>query len=128
MADATFWAAIALLLFIALFGAAPVTPASAAVGQIDHHMTADGQHDHLAFTDHAHISAATSLDAPDAVGDVMAPRSRAALVAIGLLFAAALTWGLAPRHTPLVGRDPPRGPAVTSPGQDVLSRLCISRR
>ena len=128
MADATFWAAIALLLFIALFGAAPVTPASAVVGQVDHHMTVDGHHDHLAFTDHAHISAATSLDAPNAVGDVITPRSRVALVAVGLLFVAALVWGLAPRHTPLVGRDPPRVPAVTSPGREVLSRLCIARR
>ena len=125
--SARLWAAIGLL-FVAIFGAAPVISASPTLPQVDHHVTADGHHDHLAFTDHAHIGAAATVGAPDAVGDVVAPRSRAPLVAVSLLMGAALLWGLAPRHTPLGGRDPPRGPTVASPGQDVLSRLCISRR
>jgi hypothetical protein len=126
-ANARLWAAIALL-FVALFGAAPVTVASPAVAHADHHVTADGHHDLLAFTDHAHIGAAATPDAPSAVGDVIASRARAALVAVGLLIGAALLWGLVPRHTSLVGRDPPRGPIAVSKGRDVLARLCISRR
>ena len=124
--SARFWAAIGLV-FVALFSAAPATAASPAAPQVDHHVTADGHHDQLAFTDHAHIGVATDA-APDAVGDVVASRSRAALLAVGLLFAAALLWGLLPRETPLVGRDPPRGPIVISSGRDILARLCISRR
>lgn len=127
-ANPRLWAVVGLLLLVSLFGAAPVPAASTVVPHADHHVTADGHHDQLAFIDHAHIGAAASPDAPDAIGDVMASRSRAAMVAVGLLFAAALVWGLAPRHTPLVGRDPPRGPILVSPGRDVLARLCISRR
>ena len=124
--SARFWAAIGLV-FVALFSAAPVSAASSATPPVDHHVTADGHHDQLAFTDHAHIGVATDA-APDAVGDVVASRLRPALLAVGLLFAAALLWGFVPRHTPLVGRDPPRGPIVISSGQDTLARLCISRR
>jgi hypothetical protein len=91
--SARFWAAIGLV-FVALFSAVPASAASPAAPQVDHHVTADGHHDQLAFTDHA----------------------------------AALLWGLLPRETPLVGRDPPRGPIVVSSGRDVLARLCISRR
>jgi hypothetical protein len=127
-ANAPLWASIGMLLLISLFGAAPATAVSPAVPNVDHHVTADGHHDHLAFTDHAHIGAAATAGAPDAIADVVVPRSRAALVVVGLLFTAALMWGLAPRHTPLVGRDPPRGLIVFSSGRDVLARLCISRR
>ncbi|MCB1262996.1 MAG: hypothetical protein KDB56_00065 [Mycobacterium sp.] len=127
-ANALLWAAIGLLLLVCLFGATPVNAASSAVPNVDHHVTADGHHDQLAFTDHAHIGAATAAGAPDTFGDVVVPRSRAALIVVGLMFAAVLVWGLAPRHTVLVGRDPPRGPNVVSSGRDVLARLCISRR
>ena len=116
--SARFWAAIGLV-FVALFSGAPAAAASPAAAPVDHHVTADG--------DHAHIGVATDA-APDAVGDVVASRSRAALLAVGLLFAAALLWGLLPREMPLVGRDPPRGPIVISSGRDILARLCISRR
>ena len=126
-ANARLWAAIGLL-FVALLSTAPVSVASSSVAHVDHHVSADGHYDLLALTDHAHIGAAATPDAPDAVGDVIAPRSRAALVAVGVLIGAVLLWGLAPRHVPLVGRDPPRGPALISPGREVLARLCISRR
>lgn len=121
------WAAIGLL-FVALLGTAPVSVASRSVSHVDHHVTAEGHHDLLAFTDHAHIGAAATPDAPDAVGDVIAARSRTALIAVGMLVGAALLWGFAPRHVPLVGRDPPRGAALISAGREVLARLCISRR
>ena len=39
--------------------------ASPAAAPVDHHVTADGHHDQLAFTDHAHIGVATDA-APDA--------------------------------------------------------------
>lgn len=125
--SAQFWAAIGLV-FVALFSAAPASAASPAAPQVDHHVTADGHHDQLAFTDHAHIGAAATTNAQDEVGDIVASRLRPALLAVGLLFAAALLWGLLPRETPLVGRDPPRGPILVSSGRDVLARLCISRR
>lgn len=124
---ARLWAAIGLL-FVALLGTAPLGVASPSIAHVDHHVTADGHHDLLAFTDHAHIGATTTPGAPDAVGEVVAPRSRAAPVAVGLLIGTALLWGFARRHIPSVGRDPPRGPARTSPGREVLARLCISRR
>lgn len=126
-ATARLWATIGLL-FVAILGTAPVSAASSPVSHVDHHVTADGHHDLLAFTDHAHIGAASNPDAPDAVGDVVAARSRAALVAVGMFIGAALLWGFAPRHVPLVGRDPPRGSPLISPGREVLARLCISRR
>ena len=125
--SARFWAAIGLV-FVALFSAVPASAASPAAPQVDHHVTADGHHDQLAFTDHAHIGVAATADAQDEVGDIVASRLRPALLAVGLLFAAALLWGLLPRETPLVGRDPPRGLIVVSSGRDVLARLCISRR
>lgn len=125
--SARFWAAIGLV-FVALFSAAPASAAAPAVSQVDHHVTADGHHDQLAFTDHAHIGVAATTNAQDEVGDIVASRLRPALLAAGLLFAAALLWGWLPRETPLVGRDPPRGLIVVSAGRDVLARLCISRR
>jgi len=122
------WAAIGLLFVVALFGSAPAAVAGPDVSPTHHHLTADGHHDRLAFTDHAHIGLAATPAAPDLLGDITAPRSRAALVAVGLLSAAALAWGLGPLRTVPVGRDPPNRSIVNSPGRDVLSRLCISRR
>ena len=126
-ATARLWAAIGLV-FVAVLGTAPISMASSSVSHVDHHVTADGHHDLLAFTDHAHIGAASNPDAPDAVGDVIAARSRAALVAVGIFIGTALLWRFAPRHVPMAGRDPPRGLALISPGREVLTRLCISRR
>ena len=64
-----------------------VAAAAPDVAHAHHHLTADGHHDHLAFTEHAHIGLAATPAAPDMLGDVTAPRSRVALVAVGLLFA-----------------------------------------
>ena len=126
--NARLWSAIGLFVIGVLFGSPTVAAAAPDVAHAHHHLTADGHHDHLAFTEHAHIGLAATPAAPDMLGDLTAPRSRVALVAVGLLFATALVWGLAPRHTVLTGRDPPRRSIVNSAGRDVLSRLCISRR
>lgn len=127
-ASASLRAAVVLLFLVAIFGAAPVTATASPVAPVDHHLTADGHHDPLTFTEHAHIGLAATAGAPDVLGDVTAARARAVLIPLGLLSAAAFAWRLAPRHTPLVGRDPPRIADVVSPGRDVLARLCISRR
>jgi hypothetical protein len=127
-ANSGLWAALGLLFIVAAFGAAPVTSASPPTPHIDHHLTATGHHDHLAFIDHAHIGTSSTPVAPDTVGDVTAPRSRCALVAAGLTFSSPLLWWPFPRTTHRAGRDPPRWPLVASPGRDVLARLCISRR
>lgn len=127
-ANAGLWAAVGLLFIVALLGAAPVAPASPTASHVDHHLTADGHHDQLAFIDHGHIDASSTPVASEGAGDLMAPRSRPAFVVVGLIVAAALLWWPSPRHTPQVGRDPPRGSRVASPGRDVLARLCISRR
>ena len=125
LGNARLWTAVGLV-FIALFSAAPATATATALPYVDHHVSAAGHHDQLAFTDHAHIGASPTYGAP--AGDVVASRSRAALVVVGLVLAAAWVWGLGPRHTPLAGRDPPRGPIAVIAGRDVLARLCISRR
>lgn len=123
------WAMVGLLFIVALFGAAPVTAVSPAAPHIDHHLTADGDHDHLAFIDHAHIGVSSTPVAPEAVGDVAAPRSRFAFASFGLMFAAALVWCLSPRHTPAAGRGPPRGPGSSFLRAGMyFVRLCISRR
>lgn len=127
-AGARLWLAIGLTCIVALFAAAPVWTAAAALPSADHHISADGDRDHLAAVDHEHIGAAASQGAPDSFGDVMASRVRTALIAVGLVFAVALLWRLMPRHTPSVGRDPPRTPVIVLTGQDILAQLCIARR
>lgn len=121
--------AIGLTFVVALFAAQPVClapPASAHV--VDHHVSARGHHDHLAAVDHDHIGPAVAHCQTDVFGDLMAPRGRAALIALGVVAALALLWRLSPRHTPAAGRDPPRADVAVVTGRDVLARLCISRR
>lgn len=126
--SARWWVALMLALIVALFAASPVGTAAPAVPHVDHHLSADGHLDHLAAVDHDHVGAAVTQGAPDLFADALAPRLRTALLAVGLVFAAALLWRLPPLHTPFVGRDPPRTPAVVSTGRAVLARLCIARR
>jgi hypothetical protein len=120
--------AIGLTSFIALIAASTVLMAAPTVSSADHHISADGDRDHLAVVDHEHIGAVAPQGAPDSFGDVMAPRVRTALSAVGVVFAVALLWQLSSRHTPPVGRDPPGTPVVVLTGQDVLARLCVDRR
>lgn len=126
--SARWWVATALAVVVTLFAASPVSLAAPSVPHADHHLSADGHPDHLAAVDHDHIGAAATQGGPDSFADALAPRLRTALVALGLAFAVALLWRLAPRHTPSVGRDPPRASAVVLTGRDVLARLCIARR
>lgn len=121
------WAAIGLMFIVALFASAPASLAAPSGGH-DHHVTAAGEFDHLADVDHEHIGASAIQSAPDAFGDALPPRMRVALLVLGLTFALGLLWRFSPRHTVLVGRDPPRAPDIVSLGRDVLTRLCISRR
>jgi hypothetical protein len=127
-AGARLWVAIGLTFIVALFAAVPAWTAGPASAPVDHHISTDGDSNHLAAVDHEHIGAAATQGAPDSFGDVMAPRVRTALIAVGVVLAVALLWRLSPQHTPSVGRDPPRTPVVVLTGQDVLARLCIARR
>lgn len=126
--SARWWVAIMLALVMALFAAPPAYTAAPPVPHSDHHLSADGHLDHLAAVDHDHIGAAVTQGAPELFAEALAPRLRTALLAVGLVFAIALLWRLAPLHTPAVGRDPPRTPAVVLTGQALLARLCIARR
>ncbi len=127
-ANAKLWAVIGLMFIGALFAAAPVTLAVPSGAHADHHVSAAGVADHLSAVDHDHIGAAATQSVPDAFADALPPRMRIALPAVGLIFAVGLLWLLSPQHTALVGRDPPRAPAIASSGRDVLARVCISRR
>ncbi|HPX37969.1 hypothetical protein [Mycolicibacterium llatzerense] len=127
-AGARLWVAIGLTFIVALFAASPAWTAGPAFAPADHHISADGDSDHLAAVDHEHIGVAAIQGDPDSVGDIMASRARTALIAAGLVFALALLWELSPRYSLSVGRDPPRTPLVVLTGQDVLARLCIARR
>lgn len=127
-ANARLWAAVGLLLFLTAFNGAPLTLSGAPAAHIDHHVSATGHLDHLASVDHDHIESAATQSPPDAFADALLPRLRTALTALGLVFILGLLWRWSPQHTALVGRDPPRAQLIVSPGRDVLSRLCISRR
>jgi hypothetical protein len=122
------WAAIVLMFIVALFGAAPALLAEPSDPHVDHHITATGHLDHLSAVDHDHIGAPAIHSAPDEFADSLLHRVRTALPVLGLIFAGGLLWQWSPRHTAAVGRDPPRGPLIDSPGRAVLARLCISRR
>lgn len=122
------WLAIGLTFIVALLAAQPVRLAPPAAPAADHHVSVDGHHDHLASVDHDHIGPAITHCETDVFGELMAPRVRAALIALGVAFALALLWRLSPRHTPAVGRDPPRPVVAVVTGREVLARLCISRR
>lgn len=122
------WVAIMLALVTVLFAASPAYLAAPAVPHSDHHLSADGHLDHLAAVDHDHIGASVTQAAPELFAEALAPRLRTALLAVGVVGAVALLWRLSPLHTPSVGRDPPRAPAIVLTGQAVLARLCIARR
>lgn len=127
-AKARVWAAIGLMFFVALLSAAPVVLAGPAEAQVDHHVTATGELDHLAAVGHEHIGPASIQNAPDTFADAAFSRLRIALPVVGLIFAVGVLWVLSPQHTNMVGRDPPRRVLIAFPGRDVLTRLCISRR
>ncbi len=127
-ANARLWAVVGMMFFLAAFNGAPLTLSGPPVAHVDHHVSATGHLDHLASVDHDHIESAATPSAPDAFADALLPRLRTALTALGLVFVVGLLWRWSPQHTILVGRDPPRTQLSVSPGRDVLSRLCISRR
>ncbi|WP_313674678.1 hypothetical protein [Mycolicibacterium sp.] len=122
------WAAILLMFVVALLGAAPVSLAGPSGAHADHHVTATGDLDHLSAVDHDHIGAAAIQTAPDDFAESLLNRVRIALPVLGLLLAGGVLWQRSPQHVAMVGRDPPRGPLIVSPGRVVLARLCISRR
>jgi hypothetical protein len=122
------WAAIGSIFIVALFGAAPISLAAPSYAHVDHHVTATGDLDHLAETDHDHIGIAAIQSAPDMLADSVLHRVRVALPVLGLIFLGGVLWLWSPQHTIAVGRDPPRGPLMFSSGRDVLARLCILRR
>ena len=128
LAKARLWAAIALSFILAMCAAAPAAMAAPSAAQVDHHISATGELDHLSAVDHGHIGVAAFNGAPDEVGDALLQRMRLALPALGLIFAVGLLWRLSPQLAVLVGRAPPWVPDVVPRGRDVLNRLCISRR
>ncbi len=122
------WAAIGLMFIVTLFGAAPASLAVSSGAQVEHHVTEAGDLDHLSAVEHDHIGAADMQSAPDDFADSVLHRLRVALPALGLIFVGGVLWRWSPQHTIAIGRGPPRGPLIISPGRDVLARLCISRR
>jgi hypothetical protein len=115
-AKAKLWAVIGLTFLVALFAAAPAAMAAPPAAQVEHHISATGELDHLSAVDHGHL------------GVALLHRMRLTLPALGLIFAVGLLWTLSPQHAVLVGRAPPWVPDVVPKGRDVLNRLCISRR
>lgn len=122
------WLAIGLAFIVVLVAGSPGFTVGVASPVVDHHMSADGDLDHLSAVDHEHIGTAAIRGNPDSVGDIMVSRVRTALISVGLVFALALLWELSPRHSLSAGRDPPRTPVGVLTGRDVLARLCIARR
>lgn len=124
------WMAIGLMLVVSFFGAGTTVLAGHAHAQApaDHHVAATGERDHLAAVDHDHVGPAAMPSPPDVFADAPASRLRTALPILGLIFATGLLWMFLPQENTRVGRDPPRGSPIVSPGRDVLTRLCISRR
>jgi len=122
------WAAIGLMFIVALFGAAPVSLGAPSDAHVEHHVTETGDLDHLAAVDHSHLGPAAIQSAPEMFADSLLHRVRVALPVLGLIFAGGVLWLWSPQHTVAVGRGPPRGPLIISPGRDVLARLCVLRR
>lgn len=80
--------------------------------------------------DHLHVGKGLAGDHPERFTAAVLPRSGAvvaALIALGVVAAVAVTGGLARFGVP-AGRGPPRAPALSVTGQDVLTRFCLSRR
>jgi len=79
--------------------------------------------------DHAHLVDGWSTAHPEVLAAAVLPNPvSSAVVGLGVVVvvAAAASW-LAPRVV-LAGRGPPSSPATTLSGQDLLTRLGLSRR
>lgn len=97
-------------------------PARALVASLGGEFTVD--------VDHPHVGKGSSGDHHEQFTTAVLPRSGAvvaALIALSAVAAVALTGGLARFGVP-AGRGPPRAPALSVTGQDVLTRFCLSRR
>ncbi|MES3638929.1 hypothetical protein Q9Q76_17700 [Mycobacterium intracellulare] len=97
-------------------------PAHALVASLGGEFTVD--------VDHPHVSKGSAGGHHEQFTTAVLPRSgavAAALIALGAVAAVALTGGLARFGVP-AGRGPPRAPALSVTGQDVLTRFCLSRR
>jgi hypothetical protein len=97
-------------------------PAHALVASLGGEFTVD--------VDHPHVGKGSSGDHHEQFTTAVLPRSGAvvaALIALSAVAAVALTGGLARFGVP-AGRGPPRAPALSVTGQDVLTRFCLSRR
>lgn len=127
-ANARLWATIGLLFIVALFNAAPAALAQSPDVHADHHVSASGHLDHLATVDHEHVSSAGVQSGPDMFADALRQRMRTTVTAVALILAVWVICRLTPEYRHIVGRAPPRAELIPSPGRDVLTRLCISRR
>lgn len=97
-------------------------PARALVASLGGEFTVD--------VDHPHVSKGSAGGHHEQFTTAVLPRSGAvvaALIALGVVAAVALTGGLAWCGLP-AGRGPPHTPAFSVTGQDVLTRFCLSRR
>ncbi|ATO65204.1 hypothetical protein [Mycobacterium avium] len=97
-------------------------PAHALVASLGGEFTVD--------VDHPHVSKGSAGGHHEQFTTAVLPRSGAvvaALIALGVVAAVALTGGLAWCGLP-AGRGPPHTPAFSVTGQDVLTRFCLSRR
>ncbi|MCA2347058.1 hypothetical protein JF734_14435 [Mycobacterium intracellulare] len=80
--------------------------------------------------DHPHVSKGSAGDHHEQFTTAVLPRSGAvvaALIALGVVAAVAVTGGLA-WFGLAAGRGPPHTPAFALTGQEVLTRFCLSRR
>lgn len=79
--------------------------------------------------DHPHLGNGSSATHHEAFATVVLPNSPStALAALGLVAASLVVAGSLASLRALTGRGPPRGPATALTGQDLLTRLCSSRR
>lgn len=80
--------------------------------------------------DPAHLGWGSSPACPKVFATAVLPRLAPALVALGVLGALAAVAGFFAERGVQSGRGPPRGPApvLILTGQDLLTRLCLSRR
>lgn len=79
---------------------------------------------------HGHLVSSDSSGAhPEAFAAAVLPNSPAtAVVGLGVVVAVAAAVGLCWERVMLAGRGPPVAPATALTGQDLLTRLCLSRR
>lgn len=79
-------------------------------------------------SDHAHLGHPSSGGHHEALLAAVVPNSPAPTVAALCVMVAVAAVGVFWRHATLAGRSPPRGLAAVVTGQDLLTRLCLSRR